>query len=120
MKLFAKLRVTRLFRRKHLGLLETREDHDIVQEIGYHEELGTPLTVRGLQLMGITSVPTLQRRMRRLREAGAIVARRSTRDGREVELTLSPKMMRTYARYGELICTTRKLDPDQADAAPAA
>src|ERR1044071_4024172 len=94
LKLFAKLRVTRLFRRKHLGFLETREDHDIVQEIGYHDERGTPLTLGSLQQMGIASVPTLQRRLGRLREAGAIVARRSTRDGREVELTLSPKMMR--------------------------
>jgi DNA-binding MarR family transcriptional regulator len=103
LKLFAHLRATRAFRRRHLNFLETREDHDIVQEIGFHEEKGTPLTLKQLQLMGIASMPTLQRRLRRLRQLGAIVARRSQNDGRAVELTLSAKLQRTYERYAELI-----------------
>ena len=102
-KLFAHLRTTRAFRRRHLGFLETREDHDIVQEVGLHEEKGAPLTVKNLQIMGIAPVPTLQRRLRRLRELGLVIARRSARDARSVELTLSPKLHRTYARYAEVI-----------------
>lgn len=86
-----------------MHFLETREDHDIVQEIGFHEENGKPLTLKQLQLMGIATMPTLQRRLQRLRQLGAIVARRSVSDGRAVELSLSTKLHRTYARYGELI-----------------
>jgi hypothetical protein len=102
-KVFAHLKATRAFRRKHLGFLQTGEDHAIVQEIGFHEENGAPLTLKRLQLTGLTSVPTLQRRLRRLRQLGIVVARRSARDARAVELLLSARVHRAYARYGELI-----------------
>ena len=114
MKLFAHLRTTRAFRRRHLNFLETREDHDIVQEVGYHQESGTPLTVKQLQMMGLASMPTLQRRLRRLRQVGALVAKRSERDKRAVELRLSPRVMRTYARYGELIRSMHANGGEQA------
>ncbi len=103
MGVFAALRTTRAFRRRHLDFLETREDCDLVLEIGFHQESGTPLTMKQLQLMGLASVPTLQRRLRRLRQVGAIMGRKSQEDGRAVELVLSPKLLRTYARYGDLI-----------------
>lgn len=105
MGVFSALRATRAFRRRHLGFLETREDCDVVLEIGFHQEHGAPLTMKRLQLLGLASIPTLQRRLRRLRQVGAIVARKSQIDGRAVELVLSPKLMRTYAKYGELIMT---------------
>lgn len=105
MGVFSALRATRAFRRRHLDFLETREDCDVVLEIGFHQERGTPLTMKRLQLLGLASIPTLQRRLRRLRQVGAIVARKSEIDGRAVELVLSPKLMRTYAKYGELIMT---------------
>jgi hypothetical protein len=105
MGVFAALRTTRAFRRRHLDFLETQEDCDVVLEIGFHQERGNPLTMKHLQLLGLASVPTLQRRLRRLRQVGAIVARKSQIDGRAVELVLSPKLMRTYARYGQLIKT---------------
>jgi hypothetical protein len=109
-KVFTHLHATRSFRRRHLPFLQTQEDHDIILEVGLHQERGTPLTLKQLQFLGITSIPTLQRRLRRLRELGAIVARRSTRDARVVELTLSSKVMRTYARYGELISRVNGAD----------
>jgi len=105
MGVFAALRTTRAFRRRHLDFIETREDCDVVLEIGFHQERGAPLTMKRLQLLGLASIPTLQRRLRRLRQVGAIVARKSETDGRAVELVLSPKLMRTYAKYGELIMT---------------
>ena len=103
MGVFAALRATRAFRRRHLDFLRTQEDLDLVLEIGFHQESGTPLTMKHLQLMGLASVPTLQRRLRRLRQVGAIIGRRSQEDGRAVELELSPRLLRTYARYGDLI-----------------
>lgn len=114
MKLFGHLRATRAYRRRHLDFLETPEDYDIVLEIGFHEERGEPLTLKRLQLMGIASVPTLQRRLRRLRQLGAIVARRSENDGRAVELTLSGKVHRAYARYGEVIRHSGTDEPGHA------
>jgi hypothetical protein len=107
MGVFAALKTTRSFRRRHLQFLETREDCDLVLEIGFHQESGTPLSMKQLQLLGVASVPTLQRRLRRLRLAGAVLIRRSANDGRAVELLLSPKVLRAYARYGELIRSIR-------------
>jgi DNA-binding MarR family transcriptional regulator len=103
MGVFAALRTTRAFRRRHLQFIETAEDQDLVLEIGYHQERGEPLSMKRLQLLGVTSVPTLQRRLRRLRQAGVVVIRRSENDGRAVELLLSPKALRAYAKYVELI-----------------
>jgi hypothetical protein len=116
LKLFVHLRATRAFRRRYLHFLETREDHDIVQEIGFHEESGTPLTLKRLQLLGIASITTLQRRLQRLRRIGAIVARRSATDGRAVELMLSAKVHRTYARYAELIRARHAADDETGQA----
>ncbi len=101
--MFAALRAIRAFRLRHLDILETREDIDLALEIGFHQERGAPLTMKQLQLMGLASAPTLQRRLRRLREAGAIVVRRSEGDRRAMELTLSSKLLRAYGRYADFI-----------------
>ena len=111
MRVFAALHATRAFRRRHLHFLESAEDLDLVLEIGYHQERGEPLSMKRLQLIGVTSVPTLQRRLRRLRQAGAVLMRRSDADGRAVELYLSAKVLRIYQKYGELI---RSLQFDDA------
>jgi len=103
MGVFDALRMTRAFKRRHLDFLQTREDCDVIVEIGFHQERGTPLTVKQLQLLGLASAPTLQRRLRRLRQVGAVVRRKSSADGRAVELVLSPKLLRTYAKYEDLI-----------------
>lgn len=74
-------------------------------EIGFRQELGKPITVKELQLSGLMSVPTLQRRLRRLRETGALVVKRSSADGRAVELTLGPRVVRAYGRFAALLRT---------------
>jgi DNA-binding MarR family transcriptional regulator len=114
MEVFAALRTTRAFRRRHLHFLETPEDLDLVIEIGYHQERGEPLSMKQLQLLGVTSVPTLQRRLRRLRQAGAVVIRRSKVDGRAVEVLLSPKALQAYGKYAEVIRSTFLNDPKSA------
>jgi DNA-binding MarR family transcriptional regulator len=105
MGVFAALRSTRAFRRRHMQFLQSQEDHDLVLEIGFHQERGKPLTVKQLQLQGLVTVPTLQRRLRRLRQAGALVVKRSATDGRAVELTLSPRVTRAYARFADILRT---------------
>lgn len=109
MALFARLRAARAFERRHLGHLRTMEDVDLVREIGYHQEQGRPLTMKQLYLLDLASVATVQRRLRHLRQAGVIVPRKSERDGRTVELTISPKLQKAYARYLELLCAN--VDP---------
>jgi hypothetical protein len=119
MGLFAALRATRAFEKRHLEFLETLEDRDLVLEIGFHQERGTPITMKQLQLLGLTSVPTLQRRLRRLRQAGAVVGRKSKLDARAVELVLSPKLLRTCAKYAELVRSIPASGPGAAAEEPA-
>ncbi len=103
MKVFSLLRAARDLERRELGFLETVEDLDLVREIGFHEERGAPLTMNRAYAIGVASAATVQRRLRRLRELGAVVPRRSRADGRVVELTLGPAVAKTYARYVEMI-----------------
>jgi DNA-binding MarR family transcriptional regulator len=97
------LRACRAFEKRHLHFLRTVEDHDIVREIGCHEGDGQPLTQKRLFLLGVGSVATIQRRLRRLRHLGAIQQRRCDYDRRAIEFTLSPRTLAVFARYGELI-----------------
>jgi DNA-binding MarR family transcriptional regulator len=100
---FTRLRALRMFEKRHLNFLRTIEDFDLIREIGYHQERGEPLTMKTLHLLGVASVPTIQRRLRQLRQAGAIQQMRSKRDGRALELRITPKVQRVFARYAELL-----------------
>lgn len=91
----------RAFERKNLQFLETLEDRDLLYEIG-HRQLTQPLTLKEALLLGFGSIATVQRRLRRLRELGAIQTRRSTSDGRAVELLLSPRVLRLFEQYAEV------------------
>jgi hypothetical protein len=102
---FANLRAIRAFRKRNLAFLETMVDYDVVLEIGYHQEAGVPLTINRLHALGVCSVPTLQRCLRRLRNASAIRQTKTAKDARVVELTLSPRLLRIYRRYGDLVAS---------------
>lgn len=103
MRVFQRLRVLRDFERSHLGVLETVEDHNLVREIGYHQARATPLTLKQLFLLDTGSIATVQRRLRRLRQLGVVQQRRAKDDRRAVELLLTPKYLRLFRRYGELM-----------------
>jgi DNA-binding MarR family transcriptional regulator len=109
--LFAKLRALREFERRHLKQLTTVEDLDLVCEIGFHQEQGQPLSIKQLYLLNLASVATIQRRLRRLRQLGIITPHRSDSDARSVVLTISPKLMKVYARYGEILASNRGREP---------
>ncbi|SRR5579885_2926600 len=102
MALFERLRALRAFKKKNLPFLETIEDFDLLLEIAYHQERGEPLTMKQVYLLGIASLATVQRRLRRLREAGAIHQVRSAQDGRTLELRITPRVLRIFSRYAEL------------------
>ena len=98
-----RLREMRAFERRHLHCLRTVEDRDLVWEIGHHQGRRSPLSLKQVFLLGIASVPTVQRRLRRLVHEGCIQQHRAARDRRTLQLTLSPKVLSVLARYGELL-----------------
>ena len=103
MHLFGKLRELRTFEKQNLDLLGTVEDRHLMGEIGYHQAKGKPLTLKQLFLFSIGSIATVQRRLRRLKERGLVQHRRAASDRRAVELTLSAKCLRVFAKYDALI-----------------
>ena len=103
MRVFERLRALRIFEKRHLGFLKTIEDHNLVTEIGYHQAEGKPLTLKQLFLLDVGSVATVQRRLRRLKQLGIVHQRRSPLDGRAVELSLTPKCIRLFAKYETLL-----------------
>ncbi|HUI99491.1 MAG TPA: MEDS domain-containing protein [Usitatibacter sp.] len=98
MRVFTKLRALADYQRRHLPEMRTPEDHELVREIGHHQVLGAPLTLKQVTLLGIGSAATAQRRLGRLKRLGLVRGRRSHGDGRVVELTLSPACMRAFSR----------------------
>jgi hypothetical protein len=103
MRLFEKLRALRAFEKQYLDFFSTVEDHQLIGEIGYYQSKGKPLTLKQLFLLDVGSIATVQRRLRRLKELGLVQQRRSTSDRRAVELTLSPKCIRIFVKYGALM-----------------
>lgn len=100
---FDRLREIRAFERRNLGFLATCEDHDLLWEIGWHQAQGRPLTVKRIFLLGLGSVPTVQRRLARLRRLGVIARQRCEQDRRSVEVTIAPKVMKVLAQYRDLL-----------------
>jgi DNA-binding MarR family transcriptional regulator len=103
MRLFEELRALRAFGKRHLDFFSTAEDHHLIGEIGYQQAKGKLLTLKQLFLLGVGSIATVQRRLRRLKELGLVQHRRSASDRRAVELTLTPKCMRIFGKYETLI-----------------
>ena len=103
MTTFAKLRELRVFQRRQLPSLHSIEDFDVVLEIGYHQDLGHPLTLKRLFLQNVGSIATVQRRLGRLKRLGIVQQTRSARDRRNLELTVSPEIRRLYGRMGKLL-----------------
>lgn len=100
---FHRLKALREFERRELAFLKTLQDRDLVCEIGLRQALGEPLAVKQVFLLGLGSVPTVQRRLARLRRLGVLQHRRSDADRRSVEITLSPQALRALARYADLL-----------------
>lgn len=103
MRPFEKLRALRTFRAEHADIFSTLEGHHLISEIGLHQAKGEPLTLKQLFLLGIGSVATVQRRLRRLKALGLVRHRQAPSDRRSVELTLSPKCVRVFAQYDALM-----------------
>jgi DNA-binding MarR family transcriptional regulator len=103
MLIFAHLRSLAAFRGRHLPFLKTVEDENMVQEIGHHQVLGAPLTLKQLLVVSGGSVATVQRRLQRLKRLGVVQERRSESDRRWVELRLSPACMKAFSQHDTLL-----------------
>jgi len=110
MGVFGKLQELRTFQRRRLPLLRSIEDFDVIVEIGCHEDQGIPLTLKRLFLRNIGSVATVQRRLSRLKRLGMVLQKRSLRDRRNLELTVSPEVRRLYRRMDRLLAAAVQED----------
>jgi DNA-binding MarR family transcriptional regulator len=92
-----------LIEKKHLPMLQTLVDFDLVVEIGYHQAHGKPLTLKQLFLLGVAPQATAQRRLRRLISLGLATKTFRPDDGRMVELGLTGKMEKALMKYAALV-----------------
>jgi hypothetical protein len=81
-----------------MPFVKTLEDQDLLRVIGFHQETGDPITLKVLFLQGISSVATIQRRLRRLKRLGVVRESRAKHDKRLVKLTLGAAIVRDYGR----------------------
>jgi DNA-binding MarR family transcriptional regulator len=90
MKHYQKLR--RL--REHIVLLpglKSYKDFDISVEIGHHEHIGKPLTLKQLLALDIASEATTRRHLRKLINTGMVKKSVNPDDSRSVVLSLTDK-----------------------------
>jgi hypothetical protein len=99
MKLFTGLKKIRDLERLQLPFLKSVIDWDIVVEIGYEEEHGRALTLKGLYLLDICSRGTMRRKLANLIDQGIISRRRQTSDRRTSLLLISPGTVRLLGKY---------------------
>jgi len=101
--MFEKLRRLQEFEHQHLPYLQSPLDSVLIAEIGYYQEQGRPLNVKGLLLLQLGAPATINRRLRRLIRLGVIHKRHVRHDGRVYQLEVDAVVRKTYARYLKLI-----------------
>lgn len=94
MATFKKLKKVRSILNELPGVA-TYTEFDILIEIGYYQEHGSPLTLKQLLLLGISSQATVRRHLGRLVKDGIVIKTESINDHRSVILTLSGNTIQT-------------------------
>lgn len=102
MTIFETLRRCRALQKRRLPFLKSVVDFDLVTEIGYAQEQGTPLTVKQLFLADIGPAATVHRRLARLKMQGIVRQVRSNNDARVVQLMLDAAVMRKFGKFNTL------------------
>ena len=103
MKPFAALRAMHRFQKAQLPFLETLEDFAVLTEIGFHQEQGTPISLKQLFLAEIGAAATVQRRLTRLKKLGVVRQLRRDDDRRMAHLTINPALSPVVRRYAAVI-----------------
>ena len=103
LKTFQVLDAVTAFRRRHMPFVQTLEDVELLRNIGLHQAEGDLTTMKMLYSENYASVPTIQRRLKRLRDLGVVKVIKSEDDKRVVRLTLGAEAWRDYGRLGKLM-----------------
>ena len=101
--MFQRLRRLQAFERKYFAYLESPLDSVLIAEVGFHEQHGRPLTVKGLLLLKLGAPATVRRRLQRLVGLGLIHKLRVSHDGRIYNLEVDSAVRMTYAKYFKLM-----------------
>jgi DNA-binding MarR family transcriptional regulator len=109
MGLFAVLRRKRQYERTQLPFMRSLVDFDIVVEIGYAQECGSPISLKQLTLIGLASTRTVRRRLDELVAHGVVIRRPKLGDQRAALLTLSTVSIRTLEKYGAMLFSLSSL-----------
>jgi hypothetical protein len=96
--IFRKLSKLRAHQKQTLPFLASSVDVDIVLMIGLSQESGKPIGTTTLFAAGFAPSATVSRRLRRLKDVGAITEKRSAADARRIELRLHPTVLRQLGR----------------------
>jgi DNA-binding MarR family transcriptional regulator len=101
--IFSRLRELSALRREQLPFMKTLEDWQLLVEIGYRQSSGEPLTVNATLRLDLGSIATVQRQIRRLRQAGVVALERGDGDRRTMVISLTPRAVKALTAFGELI-----------------
>ena len=85
--------------REHLVLLpglKTYKDFDIAIEIGHHEKIGKPLSLKQLLLLDVGAPSTVQRHLNKLIKNGFVIKGAHPKNQRIVQFTLSEKAHKSF------------------------
>lgn len=103
MKLFTGLKKIKEFERVQLPFLKSVIDFDIIIEIGYEEEQGRTLTLKGLYLLNLCSRGTIRRKLAALITQGIVARRKDPSDKRASLLVISPSTVKRLSQYGGIL-----------------
>ena len=101
--MFQQLRRLQAFEQTHFPYVQSPLDSVLIAEIGYHQERGRPLTIKGLLLLNLGAPATVRRRMQRLVGLGLIHKRPVSHDARICHLEIDSMVRTTCAKYLKLI-----------------
>ena len=101
--MFQQLRRLQAFTQKHFPCLQSPIDHALIVEIGYCQEQGRPLTMKGMLLLNLGAPATVRRRLQRLVDLGLVHKRRANHDRRIYQLEIDPSVRIRFAKFLKLI-----------------
>ena len=101
--MFQQLRRLQAFTQKHFPCLQSPIDNALIVEIGYYEEQGRPLTLKGLLLLKLGAPATVRRHLQRLVDLGLVHKLRANHDRRISHLEIDPSVRIRFAKYLKLI-----------------
>ncbi len=101
--MYQQLRKLHALTQKHFPCLQSPIDSALIVEIGYYQERGNRLTIKGLLLLNLGAPATVRRRLQRLVDLGLVHKLRASHDRRIIHLEIDPAVRMRFAKYLKLI-----------------